>query len=202
MARYAAAIVVILLGLSGSEDPTPMPAPGLEMMADAASGFTPPSLTAAVRCDAPVSVLGWLSVDLSAHPEEHEFRVIATFGAPLSAERWQGCRVLELDVDGAVTRVETRYTGVPMERGVYDAVNVELTIDDVRRIAGARRVRANLCGDEMELPRAERAALSSFVRRFDEMATYDGPSPPSPPEDLAGDAHDEAPPLPDPPAPA
>ncbi|MBW2460245.1 MAG: hypothetical protein JRH11_01280 [Deltaproteobacteria bacterium] len=202
MARYAAAIVVIFLGLSGPEDPTPIPAPGLKVIADAASRFTPPSLTAAVRCDAPVSVLGWLSVDLSAHPEKHEFRVIATFGAPLSAERWQGCRVLELDVDGAVTRVETRYTGVPMERGVYDAVNVELTIDDVRRIAGARRVRANLCGDEMELPRAERAALSSFVRRFDEMATYDGPPPPSPPEDLAGDAHDEAPPPPDPPAPA
>lgn len=202
MARYAAAIVVIFLGLSGPGAIAPPVSPGLEVIADAPPAFTPPSLTAAMRCDAPVSVLGWLSVDLSAHPEDHEFRVNATFGAPLSAERWQGCRNLELDVDGVITRVETRYSGVPMERGVYDAVNVELTIDDVRRIASARRVRANLCGDQMVLPRTERAALSSFVRRFEEMATYDGPPAPSPPRDLAGDAHDEEPPLPHPPTPA
>jgi hypothetical protein len=83
--------------------------------------------------------------------------------------------------------------------GVYDAVSVELTIEDVRRMARGREVTIGLCGDASTLPASERASLFGFVHRFEEMATYDGPPPPKPPRALDGEPEgaddEEAPPI-------
>jgi hypothetical protein len=67
-----------------------------------------------------------------------------------------------------------------MAGGIYDAVTVDITIDDVRRMAAAEQVEIELCGDRVALSREQRATLPDFVRRFEEMATYDGPSAPEP----------------------
>ncbi len=207
MARYVTAIVVIFFGLSGPSHEAPplsvdlgLSAWGSGVMADADPPYTPPSLTAELRYQAPQSALGWGSVDLSAHPEDHEIRVSVMLGAPVAGARWEHCKELHMRVDGEETKHPTRYSGVPMDGGgVYDAVSVELTIDDVRRMSRGRDVHLGLCGDVLSLPAAERASLSSFVRRFEEMATYDGPPPPKPPRELDGEpegAEDEpAPPI-------
>jgi len=184
MARYLAAITLIFFGLSGQETPEVPPALALDVIADAEPAYTPPSLRAAVRYENVQSPLGWGSVDLSAHPEDHEFRVNVMLGAPVAARRWDHCKELSMDVDGVETKHVTRYSGVDMATGVYDAVSVELTIDDVRRMARGHEVRVGLCGDAMTLPAAERASLSDFVSRFEEMATYEGPPPPKPPREL------------------
>ncbi len=202
MARYVAAITVIFFGLSGPI-PCAEPAPvevGLGVMPDAEPPYTPPSLTAALRYRTPDSTLGWGSVDLSAHPEDHEFRVNVMLGAPVDGARWDHCKELFMRVDGEETKHTTKYSGVPMDGGgVYDAVSVELTIDDVRRIARGHDVELGLCGDALSIPAEERVSLSSFVRRFEEMATYEGPPPPKPPPALDGEPEgadeDEAPPI-------
>jgi hypothetical protein len=139
-------------------------------------------------------------VDLSAHPEDHEFRVSLMLGAPVTGARWDHCKELRMSVDGAQTQHVTKYTGVPMDGGgVYDAVTVELTIDDIRRMSRGHDVHLTLCGDDLSLPARERASLSGFVRRFEEMATYEGPPPPKPPRELDGEPEaadqDAAPPI-------
>ena len=80
MARYLAAIVLISIGLSGPETPEVLPEVALDVMPDADPPYTPPSLTAALRYSTSESPLGWGSVDLSAHPEDHEFRVSVMLG--------------------------------------------------------------------------------------------------------------------------
>jgi len=74
-----------------------------------------------------------------------------------------------------------------MDEGVYDAVTAELTISDVRAMSRADQVTAHLCGEAVTLPTAQLRQLDDFVRRFEEMATYDGPPPPTRPRDLDED---------------
>lgn len=172
----------------------------LPIIADAPEAFDPPSLTAAITYDNPNSQLGWGSFDLSAYPELHEIRVGLMMGTPVSATRWNRCPALDLRIDGRPFRLPARYTGVPMAGGVYDAITVELTIEHVRAMAGAQDVTADLCGDVATLSEERLRTLESFVRRFEEMATHDGPSPPSPPPEfdpmVGPDIEPRDPPLP------
>jgi hypothetical protein len=198
MARTVAASLLVLLGLSGAPANEATPDEEMSVIEDAPFDYEPPTLTAQLHFDAPSSRLGFGALDLSAHPEDHELRVGVTLGAAVDEKRWESCPMLLVDIDGEHAKLATSYFGVPMEGGVYDAVSVELSIEHVRAMVAARSVTASLCGDELRLDAAERARLFDFVRRFEEMATYDGPPPPAPPREL--DLEDEEP-LADPPLP-
>lgn len=202
MTRTMAATLAVLLGLSGSLAGEAAPGDaaddGMRVIEDAPFEYEPPTLTAQLHLDVPESKLGFGALDSSAHPEDHELRVGVTLGAAVDEKRWDLCPMLLVDIDGIHAKLETKYFGVPMEGGVYDAVSVELSIEHVRAMVSAESVTASLCGDELRLEPAERAQLLDFVRRFEEMATYDGPPPPAPPRELdrRDEEPEEAPPLP------
>jgi hypothetical protein len=138
----------------------------------------PAPLSVTLQYDDPLAELGWGTFDLTAHPTEHEFRVDLMVGAAMRDARWRYCGAGRLVIDGDGKWLPFEWRGVPMAGGVYDAVTVDLTIDDVRRMASADQVEVELCGDRVTLTPAHRAELPEFVRRFEEMATYDGPSAP------------------------
>lgn len=140
----------------------------------------PPPLSVTFQYDDPLAELGWGSFDLTARPNEHEIRVDLMVGAAVRDARWRYCGAGQLLIDGEPKWLPLEWRGVPMADGVYDAVSVDITIDDVRRMAVATEVAVELCGDRVTLTPAQRAALPDFVRRFEEMATYDGPSAPEP----------------------
>jgi hypothetical protein len=160
------------------------PSQDLPAIDDARPSFVPPSLTASIRYTSDRSSVGWGSFDLTARPEFHEFRVGLMVGLPTHYGRWGACRRLDLMIDGQRVVLPARYSGVPMKGGVYDAVTSELTISDVRAMAHAHLVSADLCGEAVSLPTEQLGGLNDFVRRFEEMATYDGPPPPARPRDL------------------
>lgn len=148
--------------------------------ADEPRPVAPAPLAVALRYPDPSSNVGWGSLDLSAHPMEHEIRVDMMVGAAVSATRWRYCGAGELSVDGRRQILPLRYSGVPMDDGLYDAVTVDITIEDVRRMADADDVEVVLCGHRVSLSRDQLGSLHDFVRRFEEMATYEGPPAPEP----------------------
>ena len=60
-----------------------------------------------------------------------------------------------------------------MEGGVYDAVRVDLPIEAIRAMAGAREVSGTICGDPIAIGEAQRETLRDFVRQFDALARPD-----------------------------
>jgi len=146
--------------------------------------FVPPPLAFSLHYDDPRSTVGWGSFDLRARPAEHEFRVDLLLGTASTASRWNRCETAEVHVDGATTRLPVRYSGVPLSSGVWDAVQVEVTIEHVRAMAAARDVSVDLCGDVVAVQDQKLGELHEFIRRFEEMATYEGPPAPEPPPPL------------------
>ncbi len=144
----------------------------------------PPPLALTIHYDDPSSELGWGSFDLSARPMEHEFRVDLMVGAAVRTPRWRYCGAGELAIDGRHKMLPLRWSGVPMAEGLYDAVTVDITIEDVRAMSSAEHVEVEVCGDRVALQRSQLRDLGDFVRRFEEMATYDGPPAPAPPPPL------------------
>jgi hypothetical protein len=67
-----------------------------------------------------------------------------------------------------------------MPGGVYDAVRMELPIETVRAMAGARDVRGTICGDHFVLDDAQRGTIADFVRHFDLLARPDRMPRPTP----------------------
>jgi hypothetical protein len=57
-----------------------------------------------------------------------------------------------------------------MDGGVYDAVRLELGIQEVRLMSRAHRLSATVCGDRVEITSAQRRSLVRFVSAFDELA--------------------------------
>ncbi|MEM9067579.1 MAG: hypothetical protein AAGE52_03705 [Myxococcota bacterium] len=142
-----------------------------------------PSVTAELTYRSERSPVGWGSFDLTAAPERNEIRVDLLLGTPASVQRWT-CGRMELDIDGDAQSLSVNYAGVPMNGGVYDAVSAKLSIEDVRAMHRARNVAVNICGERVDLPRAERTRLRDFVEDFDDIGLYVGPSAPTPPPEL------------------
>ena len=158
------------------------PSDSLATVEDEVFSF-PPSVTAEMTWSSPRSPVGWGSVDLTANPETDEIRVDLLLGTPADQSRWT-CGDMVLDIDGQRQNLATSWAGVPMQDGVFDAVTAKLTIEHIRRMAHAEQVRIELCGDGVVFEEAQRASLDDFVRRFDDLAIYEGPSLPSPPPEL------------------
>jgi hypothetical protein len=146
-----------------------------------------PSLRRVISFEPRRQELGWGSFDFAANPEEHEFRVSLIVGEQAAERRWSRCDHVDVHIDGQSRRFPARYAGVGMGETLFDAVSVELSIEDVEQIARARRVSVAPCGDAIALPSHELEGLNDFVREFVEMATYDGPAPPRPPPELRPD---------------
>jgi len=163
----------------------------LEMIADEEFVFEP-AVSAELTWESERSVVGWGSFDLTAEPAEDELHVYLLVGTPASQGTWQECSELNLEIDGARSKVSTRYAGRPMRVGVFDAVTAQLEILDVRRMSRSRDVAIDLCGERVVLSDAQLAELRDFVRRFDDLAVYDGESLPSPPPEL-GPEHEWGP---------
>ncbi len=177
-------IVTAILCLSGR----PLAAPPEAVQARAAQQSAMPletyrygpSLSTELRFDADRSPLGWGSFDLSALPEQDEIRVDLLICMPSSTAAWRQCDRMLRMADDQVRQREAEWAGVPMRDGVYDAVRVRLTIEDVRLLVSATKAASEICGEQMPLPADTREALSQFVRRFDEIAGGNAPSAPTP----------------------
>lgn len=187
------AIACVVLFVTGGEWRPSRPPSELPMVAD--RGLDAPPVSAELTYRSQRSLLGWGNFDLSADPDYDEIHVQLLLGTPASRRHWDRCEELRLQIDGVTERVRTKYAGVPMRDGVFDAVTAELSILTVRAMAGATSVRADLCGEHVELDPSARARLVDFVRRFDTLGIYDGPSLPKPPREL-GPEHEWADPAP------
>lgn len=123
------------------------------------------------------SLYGWGSVRMSARPREDELMVRMIVDAPTAARRWAAECELELHGEGGTVRHHTRYVGQPMDGGaVYDAIRIELPIEEVRRMAAASRLHGTVCGDALELGSEQLATLRAFLTEFDDLATETRPS--------------------------
>ncbi len=143
---------------------------------------------------------GWGSFDFAAAPERNEIRVDLLLGAPFERARWGQCEELELVVDGRSEPVATRYAGVPMSRGVFDAIEAKLTIAQVRGLAEGGAAEARLCGDVLTIGVDQQRELRRFVEEFDERAINIAPSLETPRPEL-GPEHEWEVDVPDYPAP-
>ncbi|MBX3248408.1 MAG: hypothetical protein KF901_14610 [Myxococcales bacterium] len=141
------------------------------------------TLNAELTFENPRSPSGWGSLDLSASPQRDEVRVDVVLGTPTVARRFT-CGTLAVVIDGAGESVSASEVGTPMSGGHFDAVTARLTIDHVRRMVSARDVALEVCGERFDLRATDRTRLEDFVRRFDDLATNDGPSLPFPPPEL------------------
>lgn len=136
-----------------------------------------PHALPALRAEVPWSVggtlYGWGSVRLFAHPRENELTVSAIVDAPSPAARWSPSCEVHVTLDGRELPLTASYVGAPMRGGVYDAMRMELPIEDVRAMARAREVRGSICGDSFVLDDAQRGTLADFVHHFDLLARPD-----------------------------
>lgn len=171
-------LLLVVLAACRSEDSASPSAVGTTPAAN------PPPLELTFHYEDPRSELGWGNLALSARPMEHEIRVDMMVGAPVRTPRWRYCGAGELSIDGRTKMLPLQWSGVPMQSGVYDAVTVDITIEDVRAMSRAHDVSVEVCGDRVALRREQLRDLGGFVRRFEEMATYEGPPAPRRPHTL------------------
>lgn len=124
-----------------------------------------------------VSNVGWGMLRLDARPADDEVRVRVVVDAPTQAPRWTGPCALVLDVDGERTSLDVEPAGARLKAGgFHDAVRVSIGIDVLRRIARASEVRAEVCGDSIELGAERGRTLEDFVERFDALALPAAPA--------------------------
>lgn len=141
------------------------------------SSATTPHLRAELPWSNSSSLYGWGSVRLLGRPREDELRVRVIVDAPARLRRWDAECNLAVDVSGTRIERRVRYAGAPMDGGaVYDAISVELGVEELRRIARAGTVAGTVCGDAIVLGEAQLRTLRRFLAEFDELATRVPPS--------------------------
>lgn len=136
--------------------------------------------SAALRAELPwsnaESLYGWGSVRVMGRPREDELMVRVIIDAPTASRRWES--QCELSLEGAAGTIarSARYVGRPMEDGaMYDAIRVELSIEEIRRLAAAHHIEGSVCGDPLALGPEQLETLRAFVDQFDELATRTRP---------------------------
>jgi hypothetical protein len=144
-----------------------------------------PLATAALRAELPwsnaESLYGWGSVRVVGRPREDELMVRVIIDSPTAERRWQSECALSLEAlsveAGAGTIARTaRYVGRPMDDGaMYDAIRIDLSIEEVRRLASAESIAGSVCGDPLALGPEQLETLRAFVLQFDELATRRSP---------------------------
>lgn len=138
---------------------------------------TTPHLRAELPWSNASSLYGWGSVRLLGRPREDELRVRVIVDAPARLRRWDAECSLAVDASGTRIERRVRYAGAPMDGGaVYDAISVDLGIEELRRIASAGSVAGTVCGDPIVLGEAQLRTLQQFLAEFDELATRARPA--------------------------
>ena len=138
---------------------------------------TTPHLRAELPWSNASSLYGWGTVRLLGRPTEDELRVRVIVDAPARLRRWDAECNLVVDVGGTLIERRVRYAGAPMDGGaVYDAISVELGVEELRRIAAAGQMVGTVCGDPIALGAAQLTTLRLFLLEFDELATRGRPS--------------------------
>lgn len=123
------------------------------------------------------SLYGWGSVRLIGRPREDELSVRVIVDAPARLRRWDAECSLAVDAQDTHIERRVRYAGAPMDGGaVYDAISVDLGVEDLRRLARAGTVAGTVCGDAIVLGEAQLRTLRDFLAQFDEIATRARPS--------------------------
>lgn len=183
MRRAWAKLLIAALGLSSCLPSGARPAvEGSEGMPEVSGAATAPSLRVQVPWSNGGAVGGWGALRFWGAPREDELRVHAILDAPASARRWGSTCEVRLRAAERELVLRAHYVGRPMSHGVYDAVRVDLPIEDVRRLAAAPSVRGEVCGDPIELGAEQQRAVRLFLDRFDDLAVPTGPRPGDPVE--------------------
>jgi len=135
----------------------------------------------ALRAELPwangATLYGWGSVRLSARPRENELTVRLIVDAPAAQRRWARECEVHLAGEGGTMTHRAAFAGRPMEGGAsYDAVRIELPIEEVRRLATASGLDGTVCGDPLVLGPAQLATLRAFLSEFDDLASRRRPS--------------------------
>ncbi|MDH5491688.1 MAG: hypothetical protein OEY14_07030 [Myxococcales bacterium] len=189
--------VLLLASESGSADP-PQPARSSESLPAIRFAAPEPSgISLNLSYPDRQSLWGEGELQLYADPGANEIRVSLLLGSAMAAPRLKGC-TLQLGLDGQWESFESRYAGMPLSRGAYDAVLVEMDILHLRRIADASQIRLQICEMSTTLEASARPRIREFVERFEALGNFDGPPPPAPPLDgpVAPALIDELPGLP------
>jgi hypothetical protein len=117
------------------------------------------------------SIWGWGTLRVWGRPRNDEIRVHAILDVATPARRWGASCEVRMWIDGRELAQQTgSYVGRPMRSGVYDAVGLELGIEDLRAIADAERVHGTVCGDRFEIGSPQRATVAAFLEHFDRLA--------------------------------
>jgi hypothetical protein len=133
-------------------------------------GESAPSVDAQIPWANRSTLWGWGAMRLWASPREDELRVHAIVDAPAGARRWGAMCEVRVEVDGREVTLPASYVGRPMTRGQYDAVRIDLPIEELRAIGGARQVSGEVCGDRFEIGAEQRETVQRFVERFDALS--------------------------------
>jgi len=131
-----------------------------------------PTLRAELPWSNDASLYGWGSVRVVGRPRIDDLRVRVIIDAPTAARRWGSVCALHLEGEAGSVERSAAYVGQPMDGGaMYDAIRVEMTIEEVRRLAAASHIEGSVCGDRLTLGPEPLATLRAFVAQFDELAT-------------------------------
>lgn len=153
-----------------------------------------PSIDARIPWANGAALWGWGALRLWGSPREDELRVHAIVDAPAGARRWGAMCEVRVRIDARELSMRASYVGRAMTRGQYDAVRLDLPIEELRAIAGARRVEGEVCGDRFEIGEEQRETVGRFVERFDALSAPSGVprgAPPATGPDLFVPGQDE-----------
>ncbi|MDQ3033910.1 MAG: hypothetical protein M3Y87_15950 [Myxococcota bacterium] len=137
---------------------------------EVAGGESSPSISAQIPWPNPSSLWGWGAVRLWGSPREDELRVHAIVDAPAGARRWGAMCEVRVRIDEREVAMRASYVGRAMSRGQYDAVRIDLPIEELRAISRAQRVEGEVCGDRFEIGAEQRETVGRFVERFDALS--------------------------------
>lgn len=135
-----------------------------------------PTLRAELPWSNDASLYGWGSVRVVGRPRTDELEVRVIIDAPTASRRWESMCALHLEGEAGAVDRSAAYVGRPMVGGaMYDAIRVDMSIEEVRRLATASRIDGSVCGDRLALGPEALATLRAFVTEFDALATRTRP---------------------------
>jgi hypothetical protein len=131
-----------------------------------------PTLRAELPWSNDASLYGWGSVRFVGRPRTNELHVRVIIDAPTAARRWGSVCALHLEGESGSVERSAAYVGRPMDGGaMYDAISIDMSIEELRQLAAATHIEGSVCGDRLALGPAPLATLRAFVAQFDELAT-------------------------------
>ncbi len=168
--RVAARLAALgcLVGASPSHAPSERaatePAPDI---VEVRAGESGPRVRGEVRWPAAEGQGDGGTLRLWGSPADDALHVQALFDRVSPVRRWGPACDVRLRIDGREVAMGARDVGQPLPTGVYEAVTVQLGIEEVRALAHAQRASGEVCGDALRLDLGALRTLRLFVEQFD-----------------------------------